>query len=168
MTALTTPALHHRLLLTVAEAVANDRLEETTRRGVGVVHELRESVARMTQQLEGDLAAGVEARSFARSHGALLPVTEENLAQLERLLQQVSPAAAGATAESLAAELRLLQQQTQAFRDRLAAALDLASRPTPAVDWQRLRQEVEADFAAGRFTAFATPDELVNGLAAGT
>src|SRR5437588_11553737 len=130
MTALTTPALHHRLLLTVAEAVANDRLEETTRLGVGVVRELRESVARMTQQLEGDLAAGVEARSFARSHGALLHVTDDNLAQLGRLLQQLS-GAAGAAAESLAAKPRLLQQQTQAFRDRLALALDLASRPTP-------------------------------------
>jgi hypothetical protein len=164
MTTLTTPTLQRRLLLTVGEAVAKDRLEETIRLGVGVVREIRKSFDRGRQEFEDILARGVEARSFASSHGPLLPITDEYLVQLGRLLEELS-GAEETPAESFVAELRLHEKETIDFRDRLAKALSLATQPPGPVDWDRLRAESDADFASGRFTSFETPEDLVKGLA---
>jgi hypothetical protein len=149
----------------VGEAVVNDRVEETIRLGVGVVRELRDSVARRRREFEDDLAEGVEARAFARSHGPNLPAMDEDLLQLGRLVEALS--GAGGPAESFIAELRLLEQETKAFRDLVAEALSLASKPPGPVDWERLKQESDADFAAGRFTTLETPEDLLKGLGGG-
>ncbi len=166
MTTLATPTLQRRLLQTVGEAVANDRFGETIQLGVGVVRELRESVARMRREFEADLAEGVEAHSFARSCGPILSATDEHQIQLGRLLEELS-GAQGTAAEPFLAELRLLEKETEAFRDRLAEALSLASRPPAPVDWDRLKEESDADFAAGRFTTFESPEDMLKGLAGG-
>jgi hypothetical protein len=150
----------------MGEAVVNDRLGETIRLGVGVVRELRESVARMRRELEDNLAEGVEARSFARSSGPTLPVMDEYLLQLGGLLEELS-GADGTPAEGFVTELRLLEKETEAFRDRLAEALSLVSQPPGPVDWDRLKRESDADFAAGRFTTFETPEDMLKGLAGG-
>jgi hypothetical protein len=166
MTTLTTPTLQRRLLQTVGEAVANDRLGETIRLAAAVVRELRESVARMRREFEDDLAKGVEARSFARSYGPILAATDEHQAQLGRLLEELSRAE-GSAAEGFVAELRRLEQEIEAFRNRLAEALSLASQPRAPLDWDRLELEADADFAAGRFTSVESPEDMLRGLAGG-
>src|SRR5258708_3391471 len=107
-----------------------------------------------------------EAGSSASWSGPFLPATDEHQIQLGRLLEQLS-GAEGTAAESFVPELRLLENDTKAFRDRLAEALSLASRPPVPVDLHRLKEESDADFAAGRFTSFETPDDLLKGLAGG-
>jgi hypothetical protein len=166
MTTLITPTLQRRLLLTVGEAVANNPLGETVQLGVGVVRELRQSVVRGRRELEDDLARGVEARSFVRSYGPTLSAADEYLLQLERLMEELS-GAEETPAKSFVAELRLLEKEAKAFRDRLAEALSLASKPPRPVDWDQLKEESEADFAAGRFTSYATPEDLLKGLGGG-
>ena len=166
MTTLATPTLQRRLLLTVGEAVINDRFGETIQLGVGVVREIRESIARGRHEFEDHLAEGVEARSFAQSYGPLLHATEEYLVQLGRLLEEFSRAEES-PAGSFVAELRLLEEEARAFRDRLARAISLASAPPTPVDWQRLKKESDAEFAAGHFTSFETADDMLKGLAGG-
>jgi hypothetical protein len=164
MTTLTTPELQRHLLHTVGEAVAKDGPGETIRLGVGVVREIRESVARGRQDLEDELARGVEARSFATSYGPVLREVDTTLIHLGRLLEELA-GSEGTVAEPFLAELRLLETDTQAYRDRLAEALSLASAPPRPVDWERLKREADADFAAGRFTTFETPEDMLKGLA---
>lgn len=166
MTTLATPTLQRRLLQTVGEAVANDRFGETIRLGVGIVREVREDIAREVQEFEDELSRGVEARSFVGSHGPILDAWNEAQVQLRRLLE-VLASAEGTVAEPFLAELRLLEQETTAFRERLAEAVSLASQPPPAIDWDRLKRESDADFAAGRFTTYERPEDMHKGLAGG-
>ena len=56
------------------------------------------------------------------------------------------------------------KKETDDFRDRLATALALASRPPVAVNWDRLKEEADADFAAGRSVTFETPEDMLKGL----
>jgi hypothetical protein len=166
MTALTTPSFQRRLLQTVEEAVASDLAEEKIRLGMGIVRELRASFARMRREFEDEVARGVEARSFVREYGPTLPAADEYLASLRRLLEVLS-VAEGTPAESFVAELRLLEEENKSFRDRVAEVLCLASAPPPRVDWERLKQEADADFGAGRFTTFETPEGILKELAGG-
>ena len=159
MTSVTTPELQRHLLVTVGEAVAKDSPGETIRLGVGIVREVRESVARIRQELEDELARGVEPRSFAASHGPVLRDMDEHQVHLKRLLGELA-GTEGSVAEPFIAELRLLETEAQAYRDRLAEALSLASKPPGPVDWERLKEEADADFAAGRFTTFVTPEDM--------
>jgi hypothetical protein len=163
MTTLTT---QRRVLQTLGEAVTKDGLEETIRLGVGIVRELRGSVARMRQEFEDEWAQGVEARSFARSCREALCAADEHLLGLRGLLKELS-GAEGTTAESFLAELRLLEKENTAFRDRMAEVLSLASKATGRVDWERLKHESDADFAAGRFTTFETSEHMLRDLAGG-
>jgi hypothetical protein len=168
MTTLTTPKLQRRLLQTVADAVRKDGHEENVRLGVGIVRELRDSVARMRQEFEDELARGIEARSFSLSYGEILCAADEHLLSLRGLLKELSADIGDikrTTEESFVKELRLLEQENTAFRDRMAEALSLASKPPRSVDWERLKQESDADFAAGRFTTFATPEDMSKDLA---
>jgi hypothetical protein len=165
MTTLTTPRLQHSLLQTVGEAVRKDGHEENVRLGVGIVRELRDSVARMRQEFEDELARGVEARSFALSYGEIFSAAEDHLLSLRGLLKELSGDIKGTTEESFVKELRLLEHENIAFRDRMAEALSLASKPPRSLDWERLKQESDADFAAGRFTTFATPEDMLKDLA---
>ena len=171
MTTLTTPKLQRRLLQTVGEAVRKDAHEdgheENVRLGMGIVRELRDSIARMRQEFEDELARGVEARSFAVSYGEILSAADEHLLSLRGLLQELSGDIKGATEESFVKELRLLEQENTAFRDRIAEALSLATKPPRPVDWERLKRESDADFAAGRFTTFETPEDMSKDLAGG-
>jgi hypothetical protein len=165
MTVLAFPELQRRLLQTVGEAVVNDGLEaETIRLGEGIVRELRESVARMRREFEDEIAQGVEAGSFVRAYGPTLPAADEYLVSLEQLQLELSEAE-GTIAGSFLAELRLLEQENKAFRDQIARALALASKVPGPIDWQRLKQESDADFAAGRFTSFESAEEMLEGLA---
>ncbi len=162
MTTLTTPTLQSLLVRTVGEALANNpnQLGETIRLGAGVVREVRESVARMRQELE----EGSNARSFARSYGPIVPDADEYLVQLGSLLEELSDAD-GTAAELFIAELRLLKKEAEAFRNRLAEALSLAAESPRPLDWDRLKSESDADFAAGRFTTFETSEAMRKGLA---
>jgi hypothetical protein len=163
MTTLTLPTLQRSLLLTVGKAVADDGVEENIRLGVGVIRQVRESVGRMRREFEDNLARGVEAGSLACSYGPMLAAATECLLQLERLLEELSTARG--SAKSFIDELDLLQREYRAFRDLMAAALSLASRPSTPMDWERLRQESDADFTAGRFTTFETAEDMLKGLA---
>jgi hypothetical protein len=164
MTTLSTPTLQSRLLRTVGEAVATnpEDVGETIRLGVGIVRELRESVARMRQEIE----EGDEARLITESYGALMAAADENLIQLGNLIRLL-PDGQGTPAQPFIAELRLLKGETDVFRNRLAEALSLASQPPKPLDWDRLKAESDADFAAGRFTSFDTPEAMKKGLADG-
>ena len=160
---MTTLATQRQLLLTMGEAVTKDRLTETAELGVGVVRVLRENVARGRQQFEEYLTKGIEARLLAHSYGPLLPATDQYLVQLGQLLDELS-GAEETPAARFAAEVRLLETEVKSFRGRLAAALSLASKPPPPVDWKRLKEEADADFAAGRFTSFESAEDMLKGL----
>ena|SRR5579859_5188185 len=167
MTTLISPSLDQRLLRTVREEVAAEPVREWPERSLQlalkVLREMRASAADMRHALEEELANGVEARSFVRSYGQYLPVAEDHLAFIRELVDSLSQAGDAAT-ESLLAELRLLQQEHQVFRDLLAEALTRASEPPRPIDWNQLKRESDADFAAGRFAAFSSPDEMLQGL----
>jgi hypothetical protein len=129
----------------------------------GRIRELRESVDRTCQDLEDTLAAGIEARSFARTFGPMLRATEERQVQIRLLLEEFSGADV-TSANNIVAELRLLEAKTEAFHDYLTKLLSFASEAPRPVDQDRLKRS-EADFAAGRFRRFETSEELLKGLA---
>src|SRR6266536_6476321 len=87
------------------------------------------------------LAQGVEARSFLRTNGPLLPTIDDQIGQVRGLFEQLAEDTASG---SLAAELRLLEQEIQAFRDLLAEALSRVSEAPRPVDWERVRAAEEA------------------------
>src|SRR5262249_34892127 len=128
------------------------------------VRKMRENFARQRELLERVLADGIEARSFARVSRPLLSVTDEQIATVRGLVEQLSPMPDAASA-TLAAEVRLLEQVAQPFRDLLAEALSRASEVPRQIDWKRLKQESDADFAAGRFVTFEAPEDVRKGLA---
>jgi hypothetical protein len=107
----------------------------------------------MRERLEGVLAEGVEARSFARGFSPFLPAADEQLGKVQALLEQIAQAE-DAASTSLAEELRLLDQATRAYRDLLAEALSRATAPPRAVDWDRVRAAEEA-YARGETKPFS-------------
>lgn len=170
MTTLTIPSLNRRFLQAVREEMAAEPIREWPERSLQlalkVFREIRASAADMRHALEEELANGVEARSFVLSYGQYLPVAEDHLAFIRELVESLSKVGDAAT-ESLLVELRLLQQEHQTFRDLLAQALALASEPPGPIDWAQLKQESDADYAAGRSTVFATPEDMLKGLGGG-
>jgi hypothetical protein len=147
MTTLTIPPLERRLLQAVSEEVAagpaHEWADQSLQLSVVVLRKIRENTPTMRGMLENILADGVEARSFTRAYGPLLPAVDDRLAQVRGLLEWLSTAAHGA-AGSLAEELRLLEQETRAIRDLLAEALSRASETPRPVDWGRVRAAEEA------------------------
>jgi hypothetical protein len=143
MTTLLMPSLERRLLRTVREEVAAGPSPQSLQLCVKILREMRESAAEMRQALEDELAEGVEARSFARTYGSVLPAADGHLASLRELIEELSPAEDTAAA-SFVAELRLLEQENAAYRALLAAALSRASEAPRPVDWERVRAAEEA------------------------
>ena len=155
MTTLTASTLQNRLLQTVGEAVANEQeanvgFGETIRLGVGIVRELRESVARTHRELEEELAGGVKGRSFARSYRPLLSATDEYQVQLERLLKELSGAEGTAGGELRRRVASAGKGGWQAFRDLLAEAVSRASEAPRPLDLERVKA-AEAAYARGAY-----------------
>ena len=159
MPTLLIPSFERRLLQTVTEEVAAGPVrewpEQSLRLCLDLLRKMRENAANLRRGLEDVLAEGVEARSFTRDYGPVLPAAEDHLARVRELAGRLSPAKDGAS-ESLAAELRLLGQEVQAFRDLLAGALSRASEPPRPVDWGRVRAAEEAH-ARGETKPFSPP-----------
>ncbi len=161
MTTIRIPSFERRLLQSVREEIAAGPVKawppQSLQLCLDVVRKMRENTADMRRLLEQELADGVEARSFSRHDSPLLPATDDHLAQVRELVERLS-APADAASESLAAELRLLQQTIQAFRDLLAEALARASQAPRPVDWGRARAAEEAHAQAAG-PAAPTPDD---------
>jgi hypothetical protein len=114
---------------------------------------IREESGKRRQALEGELAEGVEGRSFARDHRQVLLVAKECLASVRDLIAMLSPQE-GVPGKRLVVELRLLEEEQRTFRDLLAKALRLASEPPHPVDWARVRAAEEA-YARGETKPFS-------------
>jgi hypothetical protein len=168
MKTLKIPSLDRRLLRTVGEEVEAEPVGEWPARSVQLalklLREVRENVAvDLLQALEQVLSEGIEARSFVRVYSRFLPDADNDLTQIQELIDRVC-SVGGAAGESLTAELRSLEEVYRTYRDRLAEALARASEPPRPIDWDRLKRESDADFAAGRFTAFETAENTLRGL----
>jgi hypothetical protein len=170
MTTLTKPSFNRRLLQAVREQVASEPIRGWDQRDLQLcldfLQKLRENAADIRRALEEDLAGGVEPRSFVRDRCPFLHELNERIALVQELVESLSPVK-DAAIESLLAELRLLDQENKTSRDLLAEALARASEPLRPIDWDQLKRESDADFAAGRFTAFATPEDMLKGLGSG-
>jgi hypothetical protein len=157
MTTLTLPSFDRRLLLTVKEQAATEPVrlwpQRTLRTALGVLREIRESAADMRKTLEEELAGGVEPRSFVRTYSDYLPKADEHVAIVRDLIESLSPPE-DPTSQSLVAELRLHEQEAQAFRTLLAEALSHASEPPRPVDWDRIDAAGEA-YASGKTKPFS-------------
>src|SRR5262245_57703618 len=147
MTALVIPSFERRLLESVREEVAAEPVRQWPPRSLelclDVLRKIRAGAADIRQTLEEALAEGVEARSFARGYGPFLSPAEDHLAFVRELAQSLS-LIGDAASQSLLAELRLLEQESKAFRDLLAEALSRASEPPRPIDWGRVRAAEEA------------------------
>ena len=147
MTMLAIPSFERQLLRAISEGVAAEAVPEWPEQSVQLcltlLGKLRDNTAGRREQLEAILAGGVEARSFARNNAPLLATLDEQIAQVHGLVERLAPAE-GAASGSLAGELRLLEQESQAFRDLLAEALSRASETPGPVDWGRVRAAEEA------------------------
>jgi hypothetical protein len=161
MTTLMIPSFERRLLQMVREEVAAEPVHawppQSLQLCLDVMRKMCENTAHVCQVLEQVLADGVEARSFTRNYSPLLPTTDDHLANIRELVERLS-AAEDPASESLAAVLRLLQQETKAFRDLLAEALSRASEASQPVDWGRVRAAEEAHALAAS-PAAPTPDD---------
>jgi hypothetical protein len=157
MTTLTIPSFNRRLLQTIKEQAASEPVhtwpKQTLRTALGVLREIRESAADMRKRLEEELAAGVEPRWFVRTYSEFLPRADEHVAAIRGLLESLSPAE-DPSSQSLVAELRLQEEEAQAFRALLAQALSQASEPPHPVDWDRINAAAEA-YASGKTKPFA-------------
>jgi hypothetical protein len=170
MITLTKPSFNRRLLQAVREQVASEPIRGWDQRDLQLcldfLRRLRENAADMRRGLEEDLAGGIEARSFVQEGGPFLQELNERIALVQELVESLSPVK-DAAIESLVAELRSLDQENKTSRDLLAEALARASEPPRPIDWNQLKRESDADFAAGRFTTFATPEDMLKGLEGG-
>lgn len=157
MTTLTIPSLERRLLQTVREEVLAEPVREWPPQALelclDILGRIRKTTADMPQGLERVLAEGVEARSFACNYSPLLVILDDQLAKVRDLVERLSPAE-DAASESLAAELRLLEQETHVFRSLLSQALSRASEAPRPVDWGRVRAAEEAH-VRGETTPFS-------------
>jgi hypothetical protein len=167
MTTLTVSSLGLRFLQSARDEVAakpvHEWSEEEIQLCLSLFRKIRESAADAREEVEEKLDRGVEARSFVHEYARFLPSAEEHQALIRELVQTLSQAE-DAASERLAAELRLLEQEDRALRDLLTDALSRASGPLPAIDWDRLKEELDGEFAAGRFTRFETEEEMRKGL----
>ncbi len=167
MTALMMPSFEQRLLTAVRDEVAAEPVrawpEPTLQLCLEIVRRIRQNLARQRDDLERALANGVEARSFVGEWRPRLSAADEQIAAARGLVAQLSPMGDAASA-SLAAELRLLEQAAQPLRDFLAQVLARAAEPPRPVDWARLKENSDAEFAAGRFVTFETPEDVSRGL----
>jgi hypothetical protein len=147
MTTLMRPSFERRLLQTVREEAAAEPVrtwpQQSLQLCLNFLRGIRASAADMRQELEQELADGVEARSFARTYGKYLPLADEHVVIVQELIETLSPAEDPA-AQSLVEELRLLETENQAFRSLLAESLARASEPPRPVDWGRVRAAEEA------------------------
>jgi hypothetical protein len=170
MTTLTKPSLDRRFLQAVREQVAAEPVRGWDQRDIELcldfLRKLRKNATDMRQALEEALAEGVEAGSFVRDAGPSLHDLDQRIELVQELVDSLS-LAKDAAIDSLVAELRLLDRENRATRDLLAEALARASEPPLPIDWDQLKRGSDADFAAGRFTAFETPEDMLKGLEGG-
>src|SRR5437660_9158852 len=147
MATLMMPLFERRLLLTVREEVAAEPVRQWHPRSLKLclrfLRGIRESAAEMRQALQEELANGVEARSFARTYTPLLPAAADHLVLVGELVEELSSSPDPESA-SLAAELRLLQQENEAFHELLSGVLSRASEPPRPANWERVRAAEEA------------------------
>jgi hypothetical protein len=140
MTTLTPPLLGNRF----SEFLnAGDDEVEAKKELIGLLQDGRAKIVELHQHLEEVLSNGVEARSFVHSYGPSLSVANDNLAKIRKLLDHLTTAE-DAASTNLVNELRLLEHETQSFRDRLAESLSKASEPSRPIDWERIRVSEEA------------------------
>lgn len=162
MTALVLPTFERRLLQAVGEQMASEPVrnwpEPSQQLCLRLVEALRANTARKNQTLERLLTEGVEARSFARENGPLLPATDEQLTQVRGIIERLAPGE-DPGAETVAAELHVLERELQAFRDLLAEALSRASETPRPVDPARVRAAEEA-YAHGDTKRFCPRSSL--------
>ncbi len=167
MTTLTVPSLEQRLLHTVKDEAEAKSVREWPQESVALclhlLQQFRERTADMHRALEQMLAEGAEARSFARDGAPILTAAEDRAAAIREFIGRLTSLNDEASARLLAA-LRSLEKEEKGFRDLLADALARVSTPAPSMDWERLKREADADFAAGRFGTFTTPEGMVEDL----
>lgn len=171
MTTLTAPSLERRLLQTVKDEVEAKSVREWPQESLELcmllLQAMRQRTAGMLRTREEILAEGVEARSFTRDAAPILAAAEESAASIRELIEKLS-SSEDAASTKLRGVLHSLEKEEKAFRDLLTEALARISAPPPAMDWDRLKREADADFAAGRFVTFTTPEEMTEGLAGST
>jgi hypothetical protein len=157
MTSLIIPSFERRLLQTVCDEVAAEPVSEWPPQALqlclNLLVELRENAVNLRHALEGLLAEGVEARRFVRGGSPVLAFADDQCAKVRALVERLAQSEDTASA-SLTKELRLLERESQAFRDLLAEALSKASEPARPVDWHRVRAAEEA-YARGETTPFS-------------
>jgi hypothetical protein len=156
MTTLTLP-FNRRLFKAVEEQAATEPVrtwpQGTLQSALGVLQQIRASAVDMRRELENELGSGVEPRLFIRTYSEVLPMADQQVADIRDLLDSLSPAEDPSSA-SLVAELRLHAQEAQTFRDLLAEALAHASEPPRPVDWDRVDAAGEA-YASGKTKPFS-------------
>jgi flagellar biosynthesis chaperone FliJ len=149
MTTLVIPSFEpqEKLLQTVEDEVSakpvSEWSEQTLQLCLDQLRSISKTVNEMHQLLEEKLAAGVEARSFARDYNRHLAITSVCIAKIRRLIERAS-SAKDRGSKSLAAELNSVEQKIQAFHNLLADALAPASEARRPVDWERVRASEEA------------------------
>jgi hypothetical protein len=147
MTTLLIPSFERPTLQTLRNGLAAKPLSEWPQHSLQLcldgLRTLRQSASQMREALEDELAEGVEAHSFTRSYGPFLPTAEEHVEFVRDLVKGLS-AAQDPASKSVAAELRLLEDENKAFRDLLAEALSRASEPVRPADPARVRAAEEA------------------------
>jgi len=147
MTTLMIPSFERRLLETIGEEMAAEPVPEwpppSLQLCLDILQGIRANAANMRSILKGTLAEGVEVRAFVRDYRPFLPLTDDHLAQVQKLIERLSPVEDTASA-SLATALHSLEQEYQAFRDHLAETLSRASAALRPVDWERIRAAEEA------------------------
>src|SRR6516225_2519072 len=95
MAGLAIPSFERRLLRAVSEEVEAEPVhawpEPSVRICLDLLRKIRENSTTMRHQLEAILAEGVEARSFARNNSQVLPIADDQLAQVRGLVERLVP-----------------------------------------------------------------------------
>ncbi len=147
MTTLTIPSLEWRFLKAVGEEAkarpVGEWPEESLRLCLDLLRPIRENIVGMRRTVEDRLAQGVEARSFAREYGPVLPAIREQAAQFREFTERLSSAGDAASAR-LREPVHSMILEMEAVRDLLEEALARASETPPPVDGERIRAAEEA------------------------
>jgi hypothetical protein len=159
------PELTSGLSETLTRAIDSTRAQWTPEgagQWVAGVTLLRSYVAATKGLAQKLLREGVDAREFVGLFGPMVPLLDRCLTGYSRLEGQGVMASAPAEVKTAFDAVRGEMAACRQFLSEL-----LAKAAPPRLDWKRLKEESDADFAAGRFTAYETAEDVLKDLASG-
>jgi hypothetical protein len=149
----------------LAQAVGSGRTHgwppEAVEETVHFFVQFRRAAATSRKAVERSLEGGVEVRAFLEDSALLCGVLRRFVEDFEELERNGT---IGGVPQAVAGQVAASRREQTDFLDFLEAAREKARESPHALDWTSLKRESDADFAAGRFTAYDNAEAAMTDL----